>query len=57
MPLFQLTCKACGMIQEKFLWDYQDPTTEPCPYCDAGDNEELVLEDYAWEYLASLGCG
>ena len=57
MPLYQLECKVCGLEQEKFLWDYQDPSREPCPYCGAEDNVETVLADFPWEYLTALGCG
>ena len=57
MPLYELECKSCGLSQEKFLWEYQDPAREMCPFCGAEDNRETVLEDFPWEYLTALGCG
>jgi predicted nucleic acid-binding Zn ribbon protein len=57
MPLYELTCKACGLSRERFLWEYVDPRLEPCPFCGAQDNEDTFLEEYSWEYVTALGCG
>lgn len=57
MPLYELECKVCGLSQEKFLWEYQDPAREMCPFCGGEDNRETLLEDFPWEYLTALGCG